>query len=172
MGFWPTGPFTTFSMVVVFTTATAFFIWGRSEQRFIASALLVSWVGARTATVTDNQVIYCAFLTVAAGLSLTPFTFISRLISILYVMRIAIVIVLTAGFINWFWLWEVNRILLWVQILLAWGTIASGPGKLSKRNDANLSLNSRRGIAGVFGLIWPRKAPLSEKAQTNGKADC
>jgi hypothetical protein len=172
MGFWPTGPITTTMAVIILVTATAFFIWGRKEQRFIAAALLLSWIGARWTTETENIAGYAIFLTVSSGLCFTSFTLISRYIGIIYAIRLINAALLASGAINWFWHWELNLWLVAVQILLAWGTIASGSGTISKRNGADRSIDSRRRITPVIRAIWPRKAPLSKKAQTNGKAYC
>lgn len=167
MGFWPTGPFTTLSMVVIFVTATAFFIWGRREQRFIAAALLISWIGARLYTSTDNMLTYIVFLTVAAGCALTPFTVISRYIGLIYGLRIVILLLVISNITTTFWLWELNRVLLWVQILLAWGTIASGPGRPSPDGDHSSSALGRWWPYHVFGALRSQEPHLHQADQTS-----
>jgi cbb3-type cytochrome oxidase subunit 3 len=122
MGFWPTGPITTFSMLLIFLICGVFFVFGGRTQRCIAAALLVSWIGARSATVLESQFVMLVSLTAAGIISFFGITLISRCIATLYACRLALLSLVTIGY-DWFLFWELNRVFLYLQILLALGTL-------------------------------------------------
>lgn len=150
MGFWPTGPITLTFTVIIFTVSVGFLIWGDRSQRFIALAFLASWIGARTATVTENQWIYVAFLTLSAGLSLAGITLISRAIATIYGLRLCLVAGMQWGLWEWYLLWELNFVFLALQIILALGSVGGGSHRMAG------SVGNNRGI-NRFGAVALRR---------------
>lgn len=142
--FIPTGPLTITSAVIIFTLSTVFLLFGSDAQKKIAIALIFSWVGARSATVTGSPIPAVVSLTVAAFISFLGFTRISRLISYLYGLRLAFLSLTFVG-LEMFWFWEVNRVLLYFQIILATGTMfgngqVAGDSGSDRRGDYPLDL--------------------------------
>lgn len=153
MGFFPTGPITTTFMVIIFLTAIVLFARNDQDQRRIALALIVSWVGARVSTATGNPAYLLITLTFSGIVTAFGFTIISRSISMLYGVRILLVAGLLSGVFTWFWLWEINFVFLALQILLAWGSLG-GSGRIL---GSDSSRSRRSYIYRPLALSW-RKA--------------
>lgn len=156
MGFWPTGPITIFSAVVVLTIAAGFLAIGSRDQRLIGAAFLISWTGARASTATGDPLWTVAAVTLAAGLCIAGFTVASRAIATLYGIRLVFLSGLGFGFWDWFLLWELNRVFLYLQILIAVGTIGGLSGLA--RGFLAYSRSSRR-AADPMGLPSLRGQP-------------
>jgi len=133
MGFLPTGPITIFSAVVIWTIAVSFLIFGKRDKKLIGAAFIISWIGARASTAFEEPLWTVSAVTISALLCFNGFTFCSRAIATLYGIRLVLISGLGFGFWDWFLLWELNRVFLYLQILIAVGTIGGTGGKLVGR---------------------------------------
>lgn len=113
-------------MAVIWATAMALFIFGSRDQKLIAGALVVSWIGARVTTVTGQPLYSLVSLTVAGLLAYSSSARFAQQIATIYAFRLILMAVLVYGVLDWFWLWELNRVLLYMQIILVIGGASGG----------------------------------------------
>ncbi|MDJ0513005.1 MAG: hypothetical protein QNJ62_06145 [Methyloceanibacter sp.] len=113
-------------MLIIWALSAILIIRGRGADRYIAAALLVSWIAARTATVTESVIVLAAGLTIAAGISYAGGTRESVAIAALYGLRVLLLVLVPLGVASWFVFWELNRVLLYLQILIAFGGVIGG----------------------------------------------
>lgn len=152
MTFLPTGPLTIASAVVIWLLSLWMLARGDRAQRHIAVALLISWFGARLSTVTEMQVIGALSWTAAALVSYRGGTVAARAIAALYAARLAFLAMVGLA-LTWYTFWELNRVILWLQIALAAGTlwrdgslaVADRWKSSRRRGDHSGSVLARRG---------------------------
>lgn len=147
--FFPTGPITFTSMLIVWSLGAYSFYKDAAESRltgaplffflaydwrsggrlrFLGLALIVSWVFARASTVSDNQSLLAAGLLFATLICLAPETKIGRVVAFLYGVRILLLSWFTFLHLDLFWFWEFNRIVLYLQIIVVGGTLLPEKG--------------------------------------------
>lgn len=150
MGFIPTGPITIASAAVVWSLSL-YFLWrGDRAQRHIAVAFLLSWVAARLATVAEAQAIAAVGWTVAAAVAFLGTTGVARAIAALYALRL-LVLSMVGIWLSWYTFWELNRVLFYLQIALAFGTLINGPLAVS---SSGLDCGRRRDPARPVLARW------------------
>ncbi len=100
-----------------------------SRLRFLGLALIVSWFFARASTVSDNQSLLAAGLLFSALICLAPETKAGRAVAFLYGIRILLLAWFTFLQLDSFWFWEVNRIALYLQIIIVGGILLPEKGR-------------------------------------------
>jgi len=161
----PTGPITITSMAVILTISIVFLIFGDRSQKKIAIAFVISWLGSRYATAFSEPLIIIIAYPLSALLCLSSGDKIVRLIGALYGVRLILFpvtfLIATSSESFWFWLWEVNRIIFYLQIILALGTIGYGRYvRLGALVAASLSRWYNYNI--YLDRIWRRSRPSEE----------
>ena len=134
--FVPDDPYRITLSVIIFMLAGGCFAVGGRSERFIAAALIVSWIGARTATVTEHPLVFVAGLCLAAFLAFLGRSGVARAICWIYGARILLSSLLLFGILNWRWLWFLNNeVFLTAQLLIVSGALIDPyvNGKISEK---------------------------------------
>jgi hypothetical protein len=130
----PSGPVTLLSMAVVWAVGLAMLVYGDRSAKLIGAAFLISWISARAATELDNISVAVIGWTVCFFMTLSSITVVSRLIAMLYAARVIWSSALAFGAVGWVIFWDVNRVMLYAQLLLAFGEIGRGTLDRVNRN--------------------------------------
>jgi len=137
------GPITAISMVLVWAISLSFLIWGGTKHRQIAVAFLISWVAVRLSTVYTDPIYFLVAYPICACICISSRFNIVRTIGILYGIRVVIPALVFPFFTDyWFWMWEANNVVFYLQLLLAFGTIEYG--KLGRLVLTVIPYNGRR----------------------------
>lgn len=120
MSFFPDGPLTLTYMFAMLAVVSSGLCLGGRSLRLMSLALLVSWVAARTATVTESPAILTLGLVLAGVISFLGGTRTARSLTFIYALRTIMLSVVLPQY-SWFIFWELNRVLVWLQLIIVAG---------------------------------------------------
>ena len=127
--FIPSGAFTVTSMIIVWSLGVYSIYKDRDGSRFFGIALLISWVFARSSTVTENGTLFAVGLMIAAILCVAPDNKIGKVLAFLYALRLLILGCSQLVSSDMFWFWEINRIVLYLQFIIISGLVFPQTGR-------------------------------------------
>lgn len=130
----PTGPVTLLTTAIIWAVSLAMLFYGDRSAKAIGAAFLISWISARAATELDNISVAVIGWTICFFITLHSITLVSRLIAMLYAVRVIWSSALAFGEIDTVIFWDVNLIILYAQLLLAFGEIGRGTLDRVNRN--------------------------------------
>lgn len=154
-------PQTTFTIIltlVVGVVVLGCILNGHRTFRLVALALVVAWLSARAIPSNQDTLPVVLGWTASAGLAALTLTPGGWAVATIYSWRIALLFLERMGLISWFWMWEAQYVLLFMQLIVVTAGLIDGPsGGNSVRGALQPSHRPRRAVHSLgLSALWYR----------------
>lgn len=122
-------PVTGTTILIILFIATASYVRNVNGSRYISVALFVSLAFALYATVYGNHIHFVAGCSIAACICIAGESMECKAIASLYAARVLLSVFVELDAMSMNTMWSLNLLFLWLQLIIAGGTIAPESGR-------------------------------------------